>query len=1736
MDSVQGSSTREGTTLTAAAQRLLAQRLRGLGAVRAPSPEIPRLSPRPAEVPLSPAQQRLYFLDQLNPGSGEYLLPVAWRLAGPLDAAALERALGDLVERHDQLRTRFPARAGEPFQETLPAGAFALEPVDLTGTAAGVREDAVRQATLDAATRPFDLATEPAFRATLIRVAAADHVLVLAMHHIVSDAWSLGILAEDLPALYEARLGGREAVLPAPAISYADYAAWTRDDDAGMRAEADLNHWRERLAGLEPLELPLDRPRPAERSSAGAVHAVVLPAALAGGLSAVAERAGATMFMTLLAGFQVALAFHTGQDDIGVGTVVAGRDRPQTQGVVGFFVNTLVMRGDLSGDPSLAGHLDQVREAALSALDHQELPFERLVEELSPERDLGGNPLFQVLFALESTENTANTANAEPGVLALGEARGPAVPIDAVAAKFDLSLHAEEGPAGLRLSFVYRDDLFEAASVAALAAHVQKVLETLVAAPGTRVGDLDPLTEDERAALLAAAVPASADALSGSTGPLLLEAFAGQAARRPGAAAVVCGDRTLTYAELDARSDALARELGRLGVGTETRVGICVARTEWLAVAILGVWKAGGAYVPLDPGYPAARLAFMVGDAGLPLIVTDAETRARADGLGARTVLVDAPAPAGARAIGTAGPGAEHAAYVIYTSGSTGEPKGVVVTHGNAARLFQAAAAHFDFDENDVWSLAHSYSFDFSVWELWGALTTGGRVVVVPGGTARDPEAMAGLLRAEGVTVLSQTPAAFQGLRAQAGPGLAGLALRTVVFGGDALRVSDYRDWFAEAPDRLPRLVNMYGITETTVHVTYREITAADTRGAVPSPIGDPLPDLRCHVLDRHQRLVPEGVPGELYVAGAGVARGYLRRPGLTAERFLPDPFGPPGGRLYRTGDRVRRLPDGQLEFLGRVDAQVKIRGFRIELGEVEAALRACPGVVDAAVVTRTGDGGDVRLVAHVATGDGAPADTRRLREHLAGFLPGHMIPAVVAGHRSLPLTANGKVDRTALRALTTPAADPDRTYAAPRSATESVLAGVWAEVLGLDRVGLEDNFFHLGGDSILALRVIGRSRDAGLALTIPDIFRFQALGDLARHAERAVAGSDPDPVAPLAMIGARDAAALPEDVVDAYPLTALQTGMLHEMLADPGRAPYHNVTSFKLSEPAGFDLGAYQAAVDALVARHDNLRTSVDLAGYSQPLQLVRRHVAVPVGFADLRGRTPDEQRAAVTDHVREEFARPFDLAVAPLIRLFVHRLGDEVYRLTLTDCHIVLDGWSLTSFIADLTELHRATLLGTDPPERPAPALRFADYVALERAVQGSAESRAFWRSMVDEREPVHLAPAPGTLRPGERPPHEAERSFPHLREPLARVAKLAGVPVRTVFLAAYHHLMGMFAGEEPYSVGVATNGRPECAGADRMSGLFLNTVPFGLAFIAGSWIDHLRATFAAERAMLPHRRYPLADIQRDCGRVVAETLFNFVNFHRLPDETWDESLEIARTNYAVFLNANPAGLSLDADPAYLHPAGCEQLADLYQNLLESMAADPYGPVVRPALTGPAREVALREWAVGGPVVGAGLMFHELVREQAEIRPYAVAIRHGDREISYAAFDRATDRLAQRLAALGAGPESVVGICLDRGPDLVTAIVGVLKAGAAYVPLDPEYPADRLAFMVRDSGMKILLTRAGLAADLPPVEHTIPLDGTDDMDGSPAGPPDSGVGPDNIAYIIYTSGSTGRPKGVAV
>ncbi|HSS51591.1 MAG TPA: amino acid adenylation domain-containing protein, partial [Thermoanaerobaculia bacterium] len=1116
----------------------------GEGVAQAPIVALPRDAEGGGTFPASFAQRRLWFLDQLEPGSAVYNMPLALSLEGELAEEQLAAVFGELARRHETLRTTFLAGTDGPLQVVHAAAAwpFALASIDLSALGDEERRRELTRRVAEESLRPFDLASGPLLRGALVRLADRENALLLTLHHVVSDAWSMGALVREVTALYAAVVAGRplgEALPPLP-VQYADFSVWQSRRLTGETLAREIEHWREKLAGAPPfLELPMDRPRPPVQTFGGRSLPLWLEPELAGRLSALALATGTTPFMVLLAGFETLLGIYSGAEDLAVGTPIAGRNRVELEGLIGFFVNSLVLRGDLSGDPSFVDLLGRVREDTLSGYTHQDLPFEKLVEEVRPERSRAHSPIFQVMFALQNTPMGGGSDL--PGLTMRP------MPGSETAAKYDLTLVLTEegsGSGGIGGSLEYNVDLFDAPTMVRMLDHWRALLEGVVADPGSRLSALSLLGAVERQQLLrewSDAAPVG-DGTGGATP--VHELFAAQAARRPDAVALVCGHQALTYGELARRSSRMARRLAELGVGPGVLVGLCAERSPELVLGVLAILAAGGAYLPLDPAHPMERLAYTLADAGAPILLAEEPLHERLPAGAARVVGLHALAglAGGPEAAGMVPPPAARAvpgdpgdlAYVIYTSGSTGRPKGVEVSHANAARLFAVIRQNVPFGPDDVWTLFHSIAFDFSVWELWGALAFGGRLVLVPSETARATEAFYDLLRREQVTVLSQTPSAFRQLLWAEESALARAEvmvsdLRLVVFGGEALDPASLVPWFERHGEERPLLVNMYGITETTVHTTWRRLRQSDL--AQPgSAIGRPLSDLSLHLLDGGGRPVPIGVPGEIHVGGAGVARGYLARPALTAERFVPDPFvggtagGVGGQRLYRSGDLARWRRDGDLEYLGRIDRQVKVRGFRIELGEIEAALAEHPGVREAAVVAREDRPGDVRLVGYVGSAAGPGPSQQALAAFLAERLPGYMVPAAWVLLDRLPLTANGKVDRAALPA---PAQRGEGgAYVAPRSPVEEVLAGIWEEVLALERVGVEDDFFALGGHSLGAAQVISRVLKAfSVELPLRLLFEHPTVAALAEEIER-LRGSGATAAAPPLVRAPRGTAA----------------------------------------------------------------------------------------------------------------------------------------------------------------------------------------------------------------------------------------------------------------------------------------------------------------------------------------------------------------------------------------------------------------------------------------------------------------------------------------------------------------------------------------------------------------------------------------------------------------------------------
>ncbi len=1018
-------------------------------------------------------------------------------------------------------------------------------------------------------------------------------------------------------------------------------------------------------------------------------------------------------------------------------------------------------------------------------------------------------------------------------------------------------------------------------------------------------------------------------------------------------------------------------------------------------VALVAAVKAGAAYVPLDPAYPRERLELLLRDCGAPVVVTEAPLAgslppyqgevldlAGAEGgsgeHGGAAIPVE-PAPSAVAA--------ESPAYVIYTSGSTGTPKGVVVSHWNVVRLFAATREWFRFGADDVWTLFHSCAFDFSVWEVWGALLHGGRLVVVPYWVSRTPEAFRELLRRERVTVLNQTPSAFYQLVRveQAGGDLHRLdALRWVIFGGEALEPPKLAAWLGRYGERSPRLINMYGITETTVHVTFRPLSRADLQPATASPIGVPIPDLRVHLLDRRGQPVPPGFPGEICVAGEGLAQGYLRRPELTAQRFVPDPFGgAAGGRLYRSGDLGRRRPGAgseELEYLGRADRQVKVRGFRIEPGEIEAALVAHPGLANAAVVARPAGDGPPQLIAYVVAAPGAapPPAAGELREFLAAKLPAYMIPARFLALAALPLTPHGKLDRQALPEPGGERPELEETWEAPRTPVEEILAAIWSRVLGADRVGIHDNFFALGGDSIRSLQVLTAARERGITLTILQLFQHQTIAALSRELSLAGDGTLADlRCEPFSLIDEEDRRQLPDDVEDAYPLARLQEGMLYHMAMQPADAPYHNVDSWLLA--ARFVPDLFRTAVQEVVARHPVMRTSFDLTSYSQPLQLVHRRAVLPVEVEDLRQVPAAEQRARIADFMTGEKRRLFDFAVAPQLRFHIHLLGEDRFRFTLIENHAVFDGWSLHATLTEIFSRYFALLQGAPMPVAAPLALTFRDFVHLERQTLESEVARRYWRRQLEGSALTALPRWPvGDAGPGPRH-RELEVPVPEeVSAGLLRLARTAAVPIKSVLLAAHLHVLGLVSGRRDVTTGAVFNGRPEQPEGEEVRGLFLNSLPIRLGLPGGSWTQLVSEAFAAELALLPFRRFPTNALQREAGGLpLFEVLFNFVNFHVVENLLTVGGLEVLEfqgfegTGYPLHVTFTPrVRLTLEYDATMLPQAEAAWIGGFYGRTLEAMSGDPEGRYDAPQLLAAAERDQLLAAAAAAPAPPASLL----------------------------------------------------------------------------------------------------------------------------------------------------------------
>ncbi|MBN6042327.1 non-ribosomal peptide synthetase/type I polyketide synthase [Amycolatopsis sp. 195334CR] len=1497
---------------------------------------LPELRPAPADgpAPASSTQESLWFLQELDPGSAFYVMANDVWLTGELDTGALRAALDELVRRHETLRTAMPLADGRPVQVVGPPRAQPLPELDLS--ALGDPEAEVARIAAEFCREPFDLRAGDLLRTRLLRLAPTRHVLLVSTHHIVSDYWSSGLLFHEIFRLYESFAAGRSPDLPELAVQYRDYAHWQAAAHEGHHLDDQIAYWKQRLAGAAPLlELPADRPRPAVQSRRGGWQEFSLSPAATERLKELGRESGAAPFMVLLTALKAVLHRYTGREDLLVGTFNANRTKAELEPVIGLFANTLVLRTEVGGELSFRELLARVRDTCLGAYQHQDVPFERLVDEIAPGRDLSSNPLFQVMLVLESAPvGEIGASGLEVDVRAL----------DNNTAKFDLLFIVFPGEErGAFHGLVeYNADLFDPETVERMAGHFTTLLTAAVEAPDTPVGRL-PLIEGVEQALLTA--------WAGNPDPepaeeTLVDLFEREAAAHPTRAAVRTADTTLSYGALDEAANRLARRLTELGAGPEAPVAVCLPRDEHLVVTLLAVLKAGSAYVPLDPAYPAERLTFMLADSGASVVVT---TEVLADSP-AYVLRLDDPAEV-ARIAGhatTPPPRAlthRSAAYLLYTSGSTGRPKGAITEHGGLRVLLDWGRGLYS-DELLAGMLASSsVCFDSSVWELFLPLCHGGCVVLVENVLAlpRLPEPVAA-----GVRIVNTVPSAAAELARTGGiPG----GVEVVSMAGEALPNAVVTDLH-----RLPgvrRVLNLYGLTEASVYSTFAGLPGGPVDGN--ATIGGPVPGVRVFVLDGSLEPVPLGVPGELYVAGPGVARGYHDRPGLTAERFLPDPSGTPGSRMFRTRDLARWRPDGTLEFLGRADHQVKVRGFRIELGEVEAALRGRAGVLEAAVTTTT-ERGDTQLAGFYVP-DGEDPGEDAIRAALREILPEYMVPAHLRCLPALPRTPNGKFDRGALPEVSAPTRGGGR--GAARTAAEEVVSGIWAKVLGAGEVGPEDNFFALGGDSLRSLRVLGLLRERGFALELQDLFRCQTVAELAAALEHG--GRVPEPTAPFDLVSEKDGELLPPGLADAYPMAAAQAGTLYHSTIDPNTPIYHDLIGYHVRAP--YDEQALGASLAAVVRRHPALRTSFDLVTYSEPMQLVWAEAELPLEFGDLREFTDVEQEERIAAWLEEEKTRGFTWTRAPLARIRVFRRAADRFTIVISFHHSILDGWSISTLFGHWLGDYRRRLRGEPGglDERDTGAYR--EFVALERRAARDPEQRDYWYRKTSALPSLRLPDTAGTPAG----PRGAARQYlldGGVADRLREAMRAEGLTVKYACLAAHLWVLGQVTGHAEVYTALAANGRPPQSGVAEECGLFVNGALVRTTLAEGSWTDLARTVFDAECELMPYRHFPYAEVHQLAGSGLAvETGVNFVRYLAYESLADNEDVHVLDSTlfeetefpFAVYFVADPQNAEILIRVQYDgHRFGADwidEVAGRYLTALERFAADPAAPYGRPA-----------------------------------------------------------------------------------------------------------------------------------------------------------------------------------------
>jgi len=1690
---------------------------------------------------LSFAQERFWFLDQFEPNRSVYNSCKVERLVGKLDFASLADSLKTVVRRHEVLRTTYPAVDGQPIQKISPTMTLLFPLENLRGVPANDRDSEVLRFAERESQCPFDLTKGPLIRAKVLQFSDEEHVLLLTLHQMIYDSWSVGVLFRELWTFYESFSRLRESSPGELPIQYADFAVWQREWLRGEVLESHIAYWKEQLGDSQPAaDLPTDRSRPRLQSYHGRKRSIALPEPLKAALKDLSRREGATLFMALLAAFKTLLHRYTAQDDLVVGCPVINRSLPEIENLIGSFVNTLVLRTDVSGNPTFRAVLSRVRDVCLSAYAHQDLPFEKLVEELQPQRDLARSPLFQTMFAFQNTPLPN---------LSLPDLKSESIEVDGGIAKFDLTFSLAEKDQGIAGYVEYSTDLFDHATIGRMIGHFQTLLEGIVSDPDQRISDLPILSEAERNQLLLEWNDTKADYPKNRG---IHKLFEEQAERTPDAIAVAFEAQQLTYRDLNTRANQLGHYLISLGVRPGKLVGICVGRSLEMVVGLLGILKAGGAYVPLDPSYPKERLAFMVEDAHLSVVVAQ-EKFLESDQLPTVSsqplhVCLDRDWSL----VRTQSPEtpdshwhSDSLAYVIYTSGSTGQPKGVQVSHRSVVNCLHSISRRLGFTGRDVLLAVTTISFDIAALELYLPLLVGGTVIVASREEAADGTALLRRLEECSATAMQATPSTW---RLLLDAGWQGSEPFKIICGGDALSRDLANKLLARGT-----LWNLYGPTETTIWSAVRSVESGESS----IPIGRPIANTRIYILDSRLKLVPIGVHGEIYVGGDGLALGYVNRPELNAEKFIPNPFSAePGSRLYRTGDRARYLPDGNIEFLGRIDNQVKTRGYRIELGEIEAALCQHPAIKESVVVARDRDlSEDKDLIGYFVPKEPSAFDITELRNFLRQKLPDYMVPSLFVELEALPSTPNGKIDRNVLPPPDGERPRLDKGFVEPRTEVEEVVAQIWREVLKLDKIGIQDNFFDRGGHSLLATRVVARLRISfKIDIALRKLFELPTVAGLAEHIDHLRHHQFGTSIAPI----------VPVDRTQALPLSFSQRRLWYLHKVDANVSAYNIPAAFRVK--GALDSAALEQALNKMVERHEVLRCYVKEVD-GQPRQEILPSLRIALPVIDLT-ELPDGQAETGAKRLSSTDARQLhDLTNAPLMRVTLLKLAVDDHLFVLNFHHIIADGSSLAIFYKELAALYEA-LRDNKAVSLPRLPVQYADYAAWQHEWLKSSSfdtQVAYWkRQFVGLPEPCALPtdfdrPTVQTYRGGRL----AVKLSEELTRSLKILSRQQSVTMFMTLFATFNILLSRIGGQEDIVIGSTIAGRnhPE---TDGLIGFFINTLPLRCN-LAGDpnfvtllqYVRELCLDAYANQDVPFEKIVEEINPRREPGRhPIFDILFNIADTsERILTLPGCEVTKLAQADteakFDIVLRAPEVGgkieLAIVYNTALFREGRITLLLEQWAALLDQVASHPELPISQLSLvtdgSGPVlpdpKEALDDSW--GGAI-------HELVAEQARRSSESLAVVDENQSWTYDEMNQCANRLAHCLIDAGTRPKDLIGIYAHRSSSLIVALFGILKAGASFLILDPAYPAARTSdylriaqpkgwFQLEGSGelpdellscldslamrcrMNVPQTKAEILQCLAAYANTDPA---------------TIVTADDPAYVAFTSGSTGEPKGV--